>query len=120
MPEKKMPVIRPVHYLNNLTLVDEDCIASLKIEVLLRRMEFRDYYDLYCILEHKTPDETKQIIENALRYSEHHLKSKNLIGMLTNSDRFQHSSTFNQLAPKYLISAKEIEAFMIDKLKSIF
>jgi predicted nucleotidyltransferase component of viral defense system len=118
-PDKIKPVINPVYYLNNLILADIDCIASLKMELCLRRNEFRDYYDLYCILKDKDIDTTKQIIYNALKYSEHNLKSKNLIGMLTNSERFKHKADFEQLSPKYTISAKEIEAFMVKLMGSI-
>ncbi|GHU67526.1 hypothetical protein FACS189413_02450 [Bacteroidia bacterium] len=60
-PDKIKPIIKPVYYLNNLILADEDCIASLKMEVFLRRNEFRDYYDLYCILKNKNIETTKRI-----------------------------------------------------------
>jgi predicted nucleotidyltransferase component of viral defense system len=119
-PDKIKPVINPVHYLNNLILADVDCIASLKMEVFLRRNEFRDYYDLYCILKDKNIEETKQIINNALKYSEHHLKSKNLIGMLTNSERFKPNASFAKLLPKYQITAKEIESFMQERMRNIY
>ncbi|MCL1943112.1 MAG: nucleotidyl transferase AbiEii/AbiGii toxin family protein [Candidatus Azobacteroides sp.] len=119
-PEKRKPEVNPVFFLNNLVLADVDCIAALKMEVLLRRTEFRDYYDLYCILKDKDSESIKQIIKNALQYSEHHLKSKNLIGILTNSERFRNSSALTQSAPEYSISAQEIEQFMIDKLKGLF
>jgi len=118
-PDKIKPVMMPIHYLNNLILADENCIASLKMEILLRRNEFRDYYDLYCILKNKDAETTKQIIDNALKYSEHHLKTKNLIGMLTNSERFKHNAAFGQLNPKYPNSAKEIEQFMVERIKEI-
>jgi predicted nucleotidyltransferase component of viral defense system len=117
-PDKIKPQIKPVHYLNNLILADEDCIAALKMEMLLRRNEFRDYYDLYCILKNKDAETIKQIIGNALKYSEHHLKTKNLIGMLTNSERFKRNAAFAQLAPKDPIPAKEIELFMVERMRN--
>ena len=116
--DKLKPAIKPVHYLNNLILADEDCIAALKMELFLRRNEFRDYYDLYCILKNKDAKEIKQIISNALKYSEYHLKTKNLIGMLTNSERFKYNATFVQLAPKYTVTAKEIESFMVEQMRN--
>jgi len=119
-PDKIKPAISPIRYLNNLILADEECIAALKMETFLRRNEFRDYYDLYCILINKDTEATKRIIDNALKYSEHNLKSKNLIGMLTNSERFKRNAAFTQLAPKYPISAKEIELFMVERIKSIY
>jgi predicted nucleotidyltransferase component of viral defense system len=119
-PDKIKPKINPIYFLNNLVLADEACIASLKMELMLRRNEFRDYYDLYCILKNKDIEMTKQIIKDALKYSEYHLKTKNLIGMLTNSERFMHNTIFAQLNPKYSVSAKEIEFFMVEHLRSIF
>lgn len=119
-PEKKEPVIKTLPYLNNLRLADIDTIASLKMETMLRRTLFRDYYDLYCILRTKQPSEIKDIIDNALKYSGHHLRTKNLLGMLINSDRFFNDSSFGQLNPKYAITAKEIETFMIEKLRDIY
>lgn len=86
----------------------------------MRRTVFRDYYDLYCILNMKRAEDIKSIIDNALKYSGHSLKSKNLLGMLVNSDRFRSDSSFNQLNPKYIISAKEIEAFMIEKVRDVY
>jgi len=119
-PDKIKPAIHPVYYLNNLILADIDCIAALKMEVFLRRNEFRDYYDLYCILKDKDAEATKQIISNALKYSEHYLKSKNLIGILTNSERFKYNAAFAQLSPKYSITAKEIEKFMVERVRSLY
>ena len=119
-PDKVKPVIKPVRYLNNLILADDECIAALKMETFLRRNEFRDYYDLYCIFKNKDIETIKQIIINALKYSEHHLKSKNLIGMLTNSGRFKHNSAFVRLAPKYPITAKEIETFMVERMRNLY
>ena len=119
-PDKIIPEISPIHFLNNLILADEECIAALKMETLLRRNEFRDYYDLYCILKAKNAEATKRIIDNALKYSEHHLKTKNLIGMLTNAERFKYNVAFTQLAPKYPIRAKEIELFMGERMRSIY
>lgn len=116
-PDKIKPKITPILYLNHLILADDSCIAALKMETFLRRNEFRDYYDLYCILKNKSEEETKQIISNALKYSEYHLKTKNLIGMLTNSERFIPSYTFTTLAPKYQITAKEIELFMVERMR---
>jgi len=117
-PDKIQPQINPVKYLNNLILADENCIASLKMELLLRRNEFRDYYDLYCILKNKDDNEIKQIIMNALKYSEHNLKSKNLIGILTNSERFKYGADFIQLSPIYKVTPSEIETFMVNRLKN--
>ncbi len=45
------PVSSPVDYLGNIRLADIESIMAMKMEVMLRRMKFRDYYEIYCILQ---------------------------------------------------------------------
>jgi hypothetical protein len=52
----------------------------------------------------------------ALKYSGHRLKSKNLIAMLTRSDRFIPDSRFATLNPIYDVSSKDIELRIIEAL----
>lgn len=77
------------------------------MEVMLRRSKFRDYYDIYSLLE--AGEDLKSMIDLALKYSGHRLKSKNLIAMLTRSDRFIPDNTFSALEPIYEITPKDIE-----------
>lgn len=119
-PERKAPQINKVHFLNNLYLADIDTIASLKMETMQRRNSFRDYYDLYCILKEKTNEEIIRIIENSLKYSDHLMKSKNLLGKLGNYERFTKDEDFKQLEPKYDISSREIAEFMDLKVKTAY
>jgi hypothetical protein len=116
-PEKIAPQIEPVPYLNNLKLVSESTIAALKMETLMRRNYFRDYYDLYFILKEKSPQEIVSIIDNALKYSHHTLKSKNLLGMLTNYEQFSPDAGFQNLEPILNISPQEIAEFMSQTVK---
>ena len=44
---KYSPVSMPVEYLNKLRLADVKSIGAMKMEVMLRRSNFRDYYDIY-------------------------------------------------------------------------
>lgn len=78
------------------------------MEVMLRRSKFRDYYDIYSLIEAGV--DLKEMIDLALRYSGHRLKSKNLIAMLTRSERFILDADFAMLQPKYDISPDQIEA----------
>ena len=119
-PEKRAPSIKTVPFLNNIHLLDTGTIASLKMEVLLRRSNFRDYYDLYFILKEKTQEEIIVIIDNALKYSGHTLKSKNLMGKLLNHEQFVLDAEFKNLEPKSPVSAKEIASFMEKNVKLPF
>ena len=107
---KYSPVSMPVEYLNNLRLADVKSIGAMKMEVLLRRSNFRDYYDIYSILKSGVP--INDLVSLALTYSGHKLKSKNLLAMLTNGSRFTRDSHFEQLAPTYAVTAQEIEDYI--------
>lgn len=71
---------------------------------------FRDYYDVYSILKSGVP--VNDLISLDLSYSGHKLKSKNLLAMLTNSNRFTRDSHFEQLEPVYDVTAQEIEDYI--------
>ena len=86
------------------------------MEVMLRRSKFRDYYDIYSLL--KAGEILNDMLSLALRYSGHNLKSKNLIAMLTRSDRFIPDTRFSSLEPIYDISPQEIEYFIRENLSN--
>lgn len=49
--ENYCPVSDPVPYLGNIRIADIYSIMAMKIEVMLRRAKFRDYYDIYAMLK---------------------------------------------------------------------
>ena len=107
---KYSPVNQSIPYLNNLKLADVKSIGAMKMEVMMRRSNFRDYYDIYSIL--KTGIPIQEMISLALTYSGHRLKTKNLLAMLTNGNRFVRDEHFEQLNPIYHITSKDIETFI--------
>lgn len=112
---KYSPVKSPLSYCHNLRLADVKAIGAMKMEVMLRRSNFRDYYDIYSIL--KTGISIEELITLALTYSGHRLKSKNLLAMLTNGTRFNRDAHFEQLSPTYDVTTAEIESYIKDCLK---
>ena len=112
---KFSPVSTPVHWMNNLNLADIKSIGAMKMEVMMRRSNFRDYYDIYSILQAGIP--IQEMITLALTYSGHRLKTKNLLAMLTNGTRFMRDTHFEQLMPTYQLTAIEIEDYIREKLK---
>lgn len=100
------PVKAHIPYLNNIVLADKTAIGAMKMEVMLRRSQYRDYYDIYSLLE--SGEDLKEMMSLALKYSGHRLKSKNLIAMLTRFDRFIQDDNFSALNPTYKISPKKI------------
>lgn len=107
---KYSPVSTPIPWLNNLKLADIKSIGAMKMEVMMRRSNFRDYYDIYSILQAGIP--IQELIFLALTYSGHRLKTKNLLAMLTNGSRFNRDAHFEQLMPVYQLTALEIENYI--------
>lgn len=108
------PVTAPTDYLGNIRLADIESIMAMKMEVMLRRMKFRDYYDIYCMLQegysiHKG-------IEKALNLSRHRLSSKNIIAMLLGG-QFIPDNNFATLEPKYDVTKEQIREYIMQKLK---
>ena len=114
---KYSPVKSPVPCLHNLKLADVKSIGAMKMEVMMRRSNFRDYYDIYSILRTGVP--IKEMITLALDYSGHRLKSKNLLAMLTNGSRFVRDAHFEQLSPLYQVTTEDIENYIKDCLSAL-
>lgn len=114
---KISPVYKTIPYHNNIYLADLDSIAAMKMEVMLRRATFRDYYDLYCLMQGKTSLEIKEMINAGLKYSEHRLSTKNLLSLLTTSERYTIDEGFKNLDPKYQVNQQQIAEYMKSVLK---
>lgn len=115
---KYSPVTTAIPLKDNLFLADIMAIAAMKMEVLMRRSNFRDYYDIYSIL--KNGYNFREIITKATAYSGHLLSTKNLLAMLVDSKRFQIDSNFALLEPVYQVTPSEIEESIKVLIKNTF
>lgn len=113
-PRKQITSMQVIRYLNNLQLADIKSIGAMKMEAMLRRSKFRDYYDIYSIL--KQGIDFNEMIELALEHSGYLLKRKNLLAMLTNGERFRKDKAFLSLNPVYDVSAYDIQEYIKAKL----
>lgn len=104
------PVAQPFLIQDNLFAADLLAIGAMKMEVMMRRSKFRDYYDIYSLLQEGV--DFRAMVDLALKYSGHLLHTKNLYAMLTNGTRFTDDTNFTQLQPKYAITAMEIEDYL--------
>jgi len=109
------PVSKPVHYLGNIQLADIYSIMAMKMEVMLRRMKIRDYYDIYTIL--REGYDISVGIDAALKYSQHKLSTKNIV-MILLSDSFLSDMSLTQLEPKYDVSKEDMREYILQKLKN--
>jgi len=82
----------------------------MKVELILRRSEWKDYYDIYSILmEGKS---LKDMVSAGGKYSNHRLKTRDVLHFLSNSNNYKKEKEFNLLKPRYDINGKEIEEFI--------
>jgi len=109
-PRKRIASMREIPYLNNIRLADVESIGVMKMEAMMRRSKFRDYYDIYSILKNGT--DIHRLIPMALEHSGHKLKTKGLMAMLTNGDLFRKDEQFEQLQPVYDVCARDIEEYI--------
>jgi len=91
-PRKRISSMQVIPFKNNLQLADIKSIGAMKMEAMLRRSKFRDYYDIYSVL-HEGVD-IQEMIEMALEHSGHLLKRKNLLAMLCDGERFRKDKVF--------------------------
>ena len=109
-PRKRIPTMQEIPYLNNLRIADVNSIGIMKMEAMMRRSKFRDYYDIYSIL--KNGADIMTMIPAALEHSGYKLKTKNLMAMLTNGELFQKDENFEQLSPIYDVSSHDIQEYL--------
>jgi hypothetical protein len=106
----KSPVREPIVFMNNIKIPDIETIGVMKLEVMLRRSNFRDYYDIYSIL--KQGISLKSMVNRATQYSNHILKTKDILNFISDGNNFRKDKQFDLMKPKYLVSEKEIEDFI--------
>ena len=109
-PRKAIKSMVRIPYLNNLCLADMESIGAMKMETMLRRSKFRDYYDIYSIL--LEGGDINKMIAEALEHSDHKLRTKSLLFMLTDGRRFIKDKGFEELQPVYDVSSSGIEAYI--------
>mgnify|MGYP002625304210 CR=1 FL=1 len=113
-PRMAVTTLKRLPYLNNLYIADMESIGAMKMEAMLRRSKFRDYYDIYSIL--KEGGDINKMMTAALEHSGHKLRSRSLISMLTNGKLFVKEKGFEELQPRYEVSALDIQEYIKERI----
>lgn len=113
-PRKRIPTMLEIPYMGNIRLADVESIGAMKMEALMRRSKFRDYYDIYSIL--KDGADINRLMSIAIEHSGFQLKSKNLMAILTNGQLFPKDEGFDLLNPVYDVASREIEEYVKELL----
>jgi RNA recognition motif-containing protein len=112
------PVKNLVIILNNIKAADIIAIGSMKIELILRRSDFRDYYDIYSILMEGVS--LKELVSTTSKYSNHLLKTRDALSFLSNGNNFRKDKSFALLEPVYDIDQKGIEDYIKSVIRKEF
>ncbi len=99
---------------DNVTLASVNSIGAMKLEVLSRRNLFRDYYDIYSIL--KEGIFLKEIVSKSSRYSFHRMKTKSVLGIISDGSLFKKEENFSLLEPRYNVTSQDIQSFIREKI----
>ena len=100
-----------------MCIADMESIGAMKMEAMLRRSKFRDYYDIYSIL--MEGGNINNMIAAALEHSEHKLRTRSLMAMLTNGKLFVKEKGFEELKPVYDVSPIDIQEYIKERLLEI-
>lgn len=109
------PVKNHVKIINNVKAADIPSIGAMKIELILRRSEFRDYYDIYCILREGVS--LRELVNKASEYSNRLLKVRDSLSFLSDGSNYRKDKSFNLLEPFYDIENRGIEEFIRSTIK---
>jgi len=106
----RSPVSNPQVFLNNIKIPDIQTIGVMKLEVMLRRSNFRDYYDIYSILNEGVS--LRAMVEDSILYSNRILKTRDILNFISNGNNFKKEKNFELFQPRYASSETEIEKFI--------
>ena len=104
-------------FLNNIKIADIKSIGIMKLALMLHRNSHRDYYDIYSILQ--SGISLNDIVFGAADYTEHRLKTKNIIAMLVDSEYVKIDTRFQELNPVYNFDLTFLEKEISKKVKEL-
>lgn len=108
--------LHPLHFYNNIRLADINSIGIMKLDVMLRRSKFRDYYDVYSII--KAGGNFNTIVNGVLQYNNHQVRSRDILSMLADGTRFSTEMNLTYLSPQYSITPRDVENFIMPYIKN--
>ena len=106
-------VLKNIHLIRNINCATVESIGTMKLELLQRRNIFRDYYDIYSIL--REGQNINKLLKLAVDYSKNKLKTKSILSILANHEKFKKEMDFALLNPRYKVTSEEIRDYIINE-----
>lgn len=105
-PENPVKTIEVGLQYNNLKSPTLQNLLGMKVYALCVRSVFRDYYDIYCLLEQGM--KLEEAVSYASCLSRHQIRSKTMYSRLLSPQLFTKGDFFQRMSPKYDVSPEEI------------
>jgi predicted nucleotidyltransferase component of viral defense system len=106
-------VLKNIHLIHNINCATVESIGTMKLELLQRRNIFRDYYDIYSIL--REGQNINKLLKLVVDYSKNKLKTKSILSILANHEKFKKEMDFALLNPRYKVTSEEIRDYIINE-----
>ena len=105
-PENPVKNFNQGYTMNNLKTPTLQELLGMKLYTLCVREEFRDYYDIYCLIN--SGYKLEDAIDYASQLSRHTIRSKTMLSRLLSPQLFPKNPDFIKMKPKYDVSPEQI------------
>jgi hypothetical protein len=113
---KEPEQLQKIPFLNNLKIADVQTIGIMKMEVMSRRSVYRDYYDMYAILQSGVS--LSNIISGTGIYTSHNLRTRDMLSILFNAEYpMDAMDSIVEMNPVYRISFQEMKQAIVEFAK---
>jgi predicted nucleotidyltransferase component of viral defense system len=110
---KEPEQLQKIPLLNNLKIADVQTIGVMKMEVMSRRSVYRDYYDMYSILQSGVS--LSDIISGTGKYTSHNLRTRDMLSILFNAEYpAKAMDSIVEMNPIYRISFQEMKQAIVE------
>lgn len=105
-PTNPVPMLNAGLTYNNIVTPTLQELLGMKLFTITIRSEFRDFYDIYCLL--KEGYDLAAGVDYACRFTRHTLHSKYIYAVLLNEQYFIRKADFDLLDPVYDVTPHDI------------
>jgi hypothetical protein len=113
---KEPEQLQKISFVNNLKIADLQTIGIMKMEVMSRRSVYRDYYDMYAILQSGVL--LSNIISGTGKYTSHNLRTRDMLSILFNAEYpMEAMDSLIEMNPIYRISFQEMKQAIVEFAK---
>lgn len=105
-PENPVKTFNEGYSMNNLKTPTLQELLGMKLYTLCVREKFRDYYDIYCLVN--AGYKLKDAVDYASYLSRHTIRSKTMLTRLLSPHLFPKNLDFDKMKPKFNVTPTQI------------